>query len=72
MSEFKISSQSQGLHSTEVAFLLLTQQPRVQFSAFPKNFIWNFLLLLGFIDGTGRGQRLENVNQTHLVRRVAR
>ena len=25
-----------GLHSTQVAFLLLTQQPRVQFLAFPK------------------------------------
>ena len=25
-----------GLHSTEVAFLLLTQQPWVRFSAFPK------------------------------------
>ena len=25
-----------GLHSTEVAYLLLTQQPRVQFQAFPQ------------------------------------
>ena len=25
-----------GLHSTEVAYLLLTQQPRVQFPAFPQ------------------------------------
>ena len=25
-----------GLHSTEVAFLLLTQRPWVRFSAFPK------------------------------------
>ena len=27
-----------GGHSTEVAFALLTQQPRVQFPAFPKIF----------------------------------
>ena len=35
-------------HSTEVAFALLTQQPRVQFSAFP----WFFTMLLRLIDGT--------------------
>ena len=34
------------LHSTGVGFLLLIQQPRVQFSAFPK-------MLLRFIDGAG-------------------
>ena len=46
--------------------LLLTQQPWVPFSAFPKNFLW---VLQGFIDGTAlySGQRLYNVNQTHLV-----
>ena len=27
-----------GLHSTEVAYLLLTQQPRIRFPAFLKNF----------------------------------
>ena len=27
-----------GLHGTEVAHLLLTQQPRVQFPALPKKF----------------------------------
>ena len=37
------------LHSTEVRFLLLTQQPQVQFLAILK-FI---LMLLRFIEGTG-------------------
>ena len=39
-----------GPHSSEEAFVFLTQQPQVRFSAFPKNFIWNFLMSLGFID----------------------
>ena len=34
-------TQDEGLHSTEVAFVLLTQQPRVQFSAFPRFFFSN-------------------------------
>ena len=38
-----------GLHSTEVAYLLLTQQPLVLFSVFPRIF---FLLILRFIDGS--------------------
>ena len=37
------------LHSTEIAYLLLTQQPRVHFSEFPRIFL---LMLLIFIDGT--------------------
>ena len=32
-----------GGHSTEAAFALLTQQPRVRFSAFPRNFLTIFL-----------------------------
>ena len=45
--------------------MLLTQQPLVRFSAVP-NF---FLTLLRFIDDMAKnsGQRLDNVNQTHLV-----
>ena len=39
-----------GLHSSEVAFLLLAQQPRVQFPAFPKK-LSGFFKSLGFIDG---------------------
>ena len=38
-------------HSTEVALLLLTQKPWVRFSAFPKIYVWNFSMSLGFIDG---------------------
>ena len=52
--------------STEVAYLLLTQQHWVQFLAFPRIFL---LMLLTFIDWTAQnsGQRLDNVNKTHLV-----
>ena len=55
-----------GLHSTEVAQLPLTQQPRVRFLVFPITFL---LMLLSFIEGStsNSGQRLENVNGTHLV-----
>ena len=55
----------EGLHSTEVAYLLLIQQPRVQFLAFPRIFLF---MLLRFIDGTAKnsGQRLDNVKQTNL------
>ena len=38
----------EGLHSTEVAYLLLTQQPQVRFLTFPKKFL---SMLLRFIDG---------------------
>ena len=50
----------------EVAYLLLTQQPQVCFSAFPRLCLY---VLLIFIDSTGSnsGQRLDNVNQPHLV-----
>ena len=37
-----------GWHSTEVAFTLLTQQPRVRFSVFPRI----YLILQRLIDGT--------------------
>ena len=42
-------SRDGGLHSTEVAFLLLTQRPRVWFLAFPKNFTqccWDLSMVL--------------------------
>ena len=52
-----------GLQSTEVAFLLLTQRPQVQFSVFPKIYLnvaeiyqWRWL--------EERGQRLENRSST--------
>ena len=38
-----------GLHSTEVLFFLLTQQPRVWFSVLPRIFLW---MLLIFIAGS--------------------
>ena len=54
------------LHSTEVAFLLLTQQPGVRYSALPRIYL---LMLLRFIDSTAKnsGQRLDKANGTHLV-----
>ena len=56
----------EGLHKTEVAYLLLTQQLRVWFLAFPR---MSLLMWLRFVNGTAlkSGQRLENVNRTHLV-----
>ena len=52
------------LHSTEVAYLLLTQQPWVRFSPYLRIFL---LMLLRFMDWIESGQRLDNVNGTHLV-----
>ena len=53
-----------GLHSTEVAYLLLSQQPRIQFLVLPIIFL---LMLPRFIDGTAlnSGQTLDNVNRMH-------
>ena len=42
-----------GLHSTEVAFFLLTQQPRVWFPALPKFSQEKFVMLLRFITCAG-------------------
>ena len=55
-----------GLHSREVAYLLLTQQPWVQFLAFPRIFL---LMLFRFIDSAAlnKGQRFDNVNRFDLV-----
>ena len=55
-----------GLHCSEVAFLLLTQQAQVQFSAFPKIYfdvaeIYQQRCL------EESGQRHENVDRIHLV-----
>ena len=55
-----------GLHSTEVAFLLLTQRSQVLILAFP---IISLMLLL-FINLRWLGKsrwRLENADQTYLV-----
>ena len=55
-----------GLHSTEVAFLLRAKQSRVRFSAFPKNnFDVNETYQRRWLEESG--QRLEYVDQTHLV-----
>ena len=53
------------LNSTEVACLVLTKKPWVRVSEFPRIFL---SMLVIFIDGTtlNSGQRLANVNQTHL------
>ena len=45
-----------GLHSTEAAFLLLTQQLQDLFPAFSKKFLWNFFMSLGFIDGAAQSK----------------
>ena len=39
-----------GFDSTEVAILLLTQQPLVRFPVFPQKNLWIFLMSLGFVD----------------------
>ena len=38
-SRAKVTSSLGGLHSTDVAFLLFTQQPQVRFSVFSKNYL---------------------------------
>ena len=48
-----------GLHSTEVAFLFLSQQPRVRFPAFLKIFPWSFSMLQGFFDGTAYDRKVD-------------
>ena len=35
----------EGRHGTEVAFVLLTQQPRLRLSAFPKVFLFSEILI---------------------------
>ena len=55
-----------GLFSTEVAFLLLTQQPQVRFPALPKIYI-NVAVTYQQRWLEENGQRLENVDRTHLV-----
>ena len=50
-----------GLHGT-----LLTQQPRVRFSAFP-NIYFDVAEIYGWRWLEESGQRLDNVNRIHLV-----
>ena len=59
-------SSNGSLHSTEVAYLPLTQQPRAQFLAFPKTY-FNVaeIYLQHWLEENG--QRLENVYPTHLL-----
>ena len=55
-----------GLHSTEVAFLLLAQLRPVRFLAFPKNYFdVTKIYCRRWLEESG--QRLENVYSTHLV-----
>ena len=55
-----------GLHSTEVGFLLSTQQPQVRISVFPKiYFDVAEIYQRPWLEESG--QRLENVDQTYLV-----
>ena len=59
-----------GLRSTEVAYLLLTQQPQVWYPALPK-FFWGKIINVAEVYQwpwlEESGQLLENVGQTHLV-----
>ena len=55
-----------GLHTTDVAFLLLTQWPWVQFSAFPKHY-FDVAQIYQRWWWEESGQRLENVDWTQLV-----
>ena len=64
------ASEPGRMHSTEVAFLLLTQQSLIRFPAIPKVFFLSYLILLGFIDGTALTnveRFFLNANGTHLV-----
>ena len=65
---FKQSEAIGGLCSPEVAYLLLTRQPQVRFTAFPRI---PLLVLLRFVDGSNQnsGQSLDNGNRTHLVQK---
>ena len=60
-----------GLHSTEVAYLILTQQPWDRFSVFPRVFLFMLMRYLDILTALLRtvdtGKRLDNVNQIHLV-----
>ena len=54
-----------GRHSTEVAFALLTQQPRVKFSAFPRVFLKKFIIDVAEIYRQHlECGKLENVDRT--------
>ena len=55
-----------GLHSTEVVFLLLNQQPWVRFLVFPQNYFdVAEIYQQHWLEVSG--QRLKNVDRTHLV-----
>ena len=56
----------QGLHCTEEANLLLTQQPRIRFSAFTKIY-FDVAEIYRWHQLEESGQWLENVERTHLV-----
>ena len=54
------------MHSTEVAFLLLTKQLQVRFLALPKTFS-GVAEIYQWCGLESSGQRLENVDRTHLA-----
>ena len=61
-----LSLWGRGLHSSEAAFFLLTQRPRVRFSTSPKIYCYDVEIYTWPWLEKSR-LRLENVDQTHLV-----
>ena len=55
------------LQSTVVAFLLLTQQPQIRFSAFPQKSYFDVAEIYQYPWLEESGQRLKNVEWTYLV-----
>ena len=60
-------TQQGGLHSQEVAYLLLTQQPRIPLTVLPKKISEDKLSLLPRLINVAGKSGFENVDQTHLV-----
>ena len=59
---------ARGLHSTEVAFLPLTQRPWVPILAFPKIYYHvNIIYQWHWLEKSGLIQRFGNVDRTHLA-----
>ena len=61
-----LSLRGRGLHSSEAAFFLLRQRPRVRFSTSPKIYCYDVEIYTWPWLEKSR-LRLENVDQTHLV-----
>ena len=54
-----------GLHSTEVAFLFLNQQPRFDSQYSPKNYLEFFDMSLGFIDSAAKSEVDRGLKVSH-------